>query len=64
MQWLSQIIIPGGRILDPCAGSGSTGVGALLEGRQFIGIEQAPHYARVAAARLGAAADGRLLTDG
>jgi site-specific DNA-methyltransferase (adenine-specific) len=62
MRWLAKFVAPGGRILDPCAGSGTTGVGALLEGRQFVGIEQDAHYAHVAAARLRAAEHGQILT--
>lgn len=37
---------PGGVVLDPFMGSGSTGVAALREGRRFIGVEMsATHYA-------------------
>ena len=62
MRWLARFVEPGGRILDPCAGSGTTGVAALLEGRRFVGIEQDPHYAQIAAARLRAAESGTLLS--
>lgn len=52
-------IIPRGQlILDPFAGSGSTGVAALRLGRKFIGIERDPHYASVARDRLAAEAQG------
>ena len=61
MRWLAKFVTPSGRILDPCAGSGTTGVAALLEGRQFVGIEQDAHYAQIAAARLKAAEQGQLL---
>lgn len=49
----------GGVILDPFAGSGTTGVACVHEGRSFLGIEQDEHYAdvargRIAEARLGA----------
>ena len=45
--------LPGQRVLDPFAGSGSTGVAALRLGREFIGCELEPRYATLAAARLG-----------
>lgn len=41
-----------GAVLDPFAGSGTTGVAALIEGRSFIGAEMTEHYAEVAANRL------------
>lgn len=54
MRWLVRLATPpGGTILDPFTGSGSTGVAALLEGRRFIGIEREPRYARTARLRLG-----------
>ncbi len=43
---------PGHTVLDPFAGSGSTGVAALRLGRSFIGCEIDPAYARIAHARL------------
>lgn len=46
------IVEPGGVVLDPFAGSASTGVGALREGRSFIGFELADGYFKTAAARL------------
>ena len=60
MRVMAQACVPGGTILDPFAGSGTTGVAALLEGRQFIGIEQSPVNARIAEARLADAANGVL----
>jgi site-specific DNA-methyltransferase (adenine-specific) len=61
MRWLVRQVPPGGRILDPVAGSGTTGVAALLEGRSFVGIEQDPYYAQIAALRLSAAQRGQRL---
>lgn len=42
-------------VLDPFAGSGTTGVAALLEGHRFIGIEQSVEFAELARERLVAA---------
>jgi site-specific DNA-methyltransferase (adenine-specific) len=57
MQALARICPPGGIILDLFAGSGTTGVGALLEGRRFLGVEVVPAYGVVARARLAAVAN-------
>jgi site-specific DNA-methyltransferase (adenine-specific) len=43
---------PGGIILDPFGGSGTTGVAAVLEGREFIIIEKDPTYCDIARARI------------
>jgi site-specific DNA-methyltransferase (adenine-specific) len=58
MRDLVQIVPKGGTVLDPFAGSGTTGVAALAEGRRFIGVEITDHYAEVAANRLRQAATG------
>jgi len=52
MRGLSLICPTGGVILDPFCGSGSTGVGALREGRGFIGIERELAYLEIAARKL------------
>ncbi|MFE5162971.1 DNA-methyltransferase [Streptomyces sp. NPDC056697] len=52
MRELVKISPDGGTVLDFCAGSGSTGLAALLEGRDFIGVEKTQHYASIAADRL------------
>lgn len=44
---------PGDTILDPFAGSGTTGVACIRAGRNFIGWEKDPKYAEVARRRLG-----------
>lgn len=55
MTWLVQLASRRGDvILDPFAGSGTTGVAALRLGRRFIGIERDPKYAAIARERLAA----------
>lgn len=56
MRWLCRLITPpGGVILDPFMGSGSTGKAALLEGFRFIGVEREDEYMPIAQARIAAA---------
>jgi DNA modification methylase len=50
-------------VLDPFAGSGTTGIAALLEGRSFIGCELSPEYVAIAAARIAHAQAARLPLD-
>lgn len=46
MRWLVRLTTPpGGVVLDPFAGSGSTGVAAVAEGMRAVLIEQSPDYA-------------------
>ncbi len=53
MRWLVRLVTPpGGLVLDPFCGSASTGVAAVLEGRQFVGIEREGRYVDIACARL------------
>ena len=62
MQYLIRLITPaGGTILDPFAGSGSTGKAALLEGKKFLGIEREPEYYAIMKRRLQEAAAQPLL---
>lgn len=54
LRYLCRLITPpGGSILDPFMGSGSTGKAALLEGFKFIGIELQEEYVNIARSRLG-----------
>lgn len=56
MRWLCRLITPpGGVVLDPFMGSGSTGKAALLEGFGFIGIEIDAGYYEIAELRVTAA---------
>ena len=53
MRYLCRLITPkGGVILDPFMGLGTTGIGAKLEGFDFIGIEIDKDYMEIAKARI------------
>jgi DNA modification methylase len=55
MRELVRVVVPGGLVLDPFAGAGTTGLAALAEGRRFIGIDMHHAYAAIARRRLAAA---------
>jgi len=56
MRYLCRMVTPpGGMVLDPFTGSGSTGRGAVLEGFRFIGCEMDADYIEIAKARILAA---------
>ena len=58
MRYLCRLVTPpGGVVLDPFMGSGSTGKAAMLEGFRFIGIEREAEYVGIANARIKAAYD-------
>ena len=42
----------GGIVLDPFNGSGTTGMGAILEGRKYIGIDITPEYIEISKHRI------------
>jgi site-specific DNA-methyltransferase (adenine-specific) len=53
MRWLCRLVTPpGGLILDPFTGSGSTGCAAVLEGFRFLGIEREAEYVAIAERRI------------
>ena len=53
MRYLCRLVTPaGGAVLDPFAGSGSTGKAAVLEGFNFVGIELEAEYLAIARARI------------
>jgi len=53
MQYLIRLVTPeNGTVLDPFAGSGSTGKAAILEGKRFIGIELTAEYLPIIEGRL------------
>ena len=56
MRYLCRLVTPpGGTVLDPFTGSGSTGKAAMLEGFNFIGIEREAGYVAIAEARIAEA---------
>jgi hypothetical protein len=53
MRYLVRLVTPpGGIVLDPFAGSGTTGIAAILEGARFLGVEQEADYVATARARI------------
>jgi len=53
MTYLCRLVTPpGGIVLDPFMGSGSTGISALLEGFRFVGMEMDKEYFKIAEARI------------
>lgn len=56
MRWLCRLVCPpNGLILDPFAGSGSTGKAAVLEGFRFLGFEREAEYVEIANKRIESA---------
>lgn len=55
MRWLVRLVTPpGGLVIDPFVGSGSTGIAATLEGFNFIGYDREQEWVAVAEARIAA----------
>ena len=53
MAWLARLVTPpGGLVLDPFMGSGSTGKACHNEGFRFVGVERDPDYYAMAVARI------------
>ena len=53
MRYLVRLVTPpGGVVLDTFMGSGSTGVAAMFEGMDFIGIDNKAEYAEIAEKRI------------
>jgi len=53
MRYLCRLIVPpGGLVVDPFCGSGSTGVAAIQEGFHFLGIDKDEEACTIARARL------------
>jgi hypothetical protein len=57
MRWLVRLVTPpGGTVLDPFTGSGTTGMACRYELREFIGIEREQEYVDIATRRIAAVA--------
>jgi site-specific DNA-methyltransferase (adenine-specific) len=53
MRYLVRLVTPpGGVVLDPFCGSGSTGVAVVKEGFRFLGVDKTPAYVQLSRARL------------
>ncbi|WP_312547595.1 site-specific DNA-methyltransferase [Massilia sp.] len=53
MAYLARLVTPpGGVVLDPFMGSGSTGKACMREGFRFLGIDMTPEYMAIAQARI------------
>ena len=53
MDWLTRLVCPpGGLVLDPFCGSGSTGCSAIRQGFRFLGIEREAEYVAIAERRI------------
>lgn len=63
LELVSLFTDPGELVLDPFAGSGTTGVACIRLGRRFIGIEREPKYAAIARERLEAETRGLSLRE-
>lgn len=58
MRYLVSLVTrPGGVVLDPFSGSGTTGVAAAREGMGFVGIERDPKFHAIASARIASESD-------
>jgi DNA modification methylase len=65
MRYLCRLVTPpGGVVLDPFMGSGSTGRAAVLEGFDFVGMEVDAAYCEIARVRIGAALDCSIPSSG
>jgi site-specific DNA-methyltransferase (adenine-specific) len=57
MRWLVRLVTPpGGLVLDPFVGSGTTGMACAAEGLRFVGIEREAEYIEIAERRIASIA--------
>ena len=62
-KWIRDFTDPGDLILDPFAGSGTSGIAAALEGRRCLLIEKEPAYATICRERVRKVLDKGLFAD-
>jgi len=61
MRWLVRLVTqPGGLVVDPFLGSGTTAEACMVEGFRFVGMESNPDYLPLIAARLRKPIQGAL----
>jgi site-specific DNA-methyltransferase (adenine-specific) len=57
MEWLVRLVTPpGGLVVDPFTGSGTTGCAAVRQGFDFLGVEREEPFVQLAVRRIGLAA--------
>lgn len=60
IRWLMTLVVPpGGHVLDPYMGTGTTGVAALELGYEYTGIDRDPDSVAIARYRIGVGAKGK-----
>ncbi|MCK5712636.1 MAG: site-specific DNA-methyltransferase, partial [Hyphomicrobiaceae bacterium] len=62
MRWLTRLVTPpGGTVLDPFMGSGTTGQACAAEGFGFVGIDLEVDHVRIAKGRIAYASPGKAI---
>lgn len=64
MQYLVRMITPpNGIVLDPFAGSGTTGIACKIDGFEFVGLELSEEYTQIANARIQSFEEEKVFID-
>jgi DNA modification methylase len=64
MQYLVRMITPpNGIVLDPFAGSGTTGIACKIDGFEFVGLELSEEYTEIANARINSFKEEKIFVD-
>jgi DNA modification methylase len=64
MQYLVRMITPpNGIVLDPFAGSGTTGIACKIDGFEFVGLELSEDYTKIANARIESFQEEKVFID-